>query len=85
MSGPVFKRIQILKMIPSFPSRISTSKIFERLENEGFKLNKRTIQRDLKDLAKLFDTENDGNNESPPNYLKINNPVKFTPLIVKGT
>lgn len=65
MSDTLFKRIQILKLLPKFPARISTSDIHQRLESEGFKLTKRTVQRDLNDLAKLFAIESDGNKDIP--------------------
>lgn len=65
MSDTLFKRIQILKMIPTFPARVSASEIYERLSKEGFKLTKRTIQRDLKDLKEKFDITNDGNKDIP--------------------
>lgn len=65
MSDTLFKRIQILKLLPKFPARISTSNIHQQLVSEGFKLTKRTVQRDLNDLAKLFAIENDGNKDIP--------------------
>jgi predicted DNA-binding transcriptional regulator YafY len=65
MSDTLFKRIQILKLLPKFPARISTSEIHNKLEAEGFTLSKRTVQRDLNDLAKLFAIESDGNKDIP--------------------
>lgn len=65
MSDTLFKRIQILKLLPKFPARISASSIHSKLESEGFKLTKRTVQRDLNDLAKLFAIESDGNKDIP--------------------
>ena len=55
-------------MLPKAPSRISTSEIHDKLTKEGFKLTKRTLQRDLNDLAKLFAIETDGNKDIPGWY-----------------
>lgn len=65
MSDIFHKKIQILKLLPKAPARISAREIHHKLTQLGFQVHKRTVQRDLNDLAKLFSIENDGNKDIP--------------------
>lgn len=42
---------EILRLLPDFPAKISTQEVVQRLEDEGFKVTKRTVERDLVKLA----------------------------------
>lgn len=44
----------LLRTIPSAPRRISTSELHQRLHDEGFEVDVRSIQRDLNDLSGPF-------------------------------
>lgn len=65
MSDLFLKRLQILKSIPIYPSRISATDIQRALLEEGFEVHKRTVQRDLRELEKSFPIGNDGNKDIP--------------------
>lgn len=55
----------MLDLIPQYPAHIATSQIHEKLITEGYKVTKRTVQRDLnllKEWAGLdFEAKSDGN------------------------
>lgn len=46
--------IKMLQMIPTFPGRVATTTLKEKLEDQGFSVTARTIQRDLKSMETFF-------------------------------
>jgi predicted DNA-binding transcriptional regulator YafY len=48
------RRLRLLQFIPRKHGRISTRELTDKLNEEGFVINQRSVQRDLKDLATIF-------------------------------
>ena len=44
----------MLRMIPRFPRKVTAREMMDRLANEGFKVTKRTIERDLQGISAVF-------------------------------
>jgi len=59
MSDTVMRQWQMLRMVPRFPSKISTSEIANNLAAESFNVSLRTIQRDLEKLSSVYPLECD--------------------------
>lgn len=52
---PLFRHLVLLQLIPRWPGRIATSTLLEKLRDRGFDIDKRSLQRDLRDkLARRF-------------------------------
>lgn len=52
---PLFRYLALLQLIPRWPGRIATPVLLERLRDKGFEIDKRSLQRDLRDkLAGSF-------------------------------
>ncbi len=61
MSEHFLRQLTMLQLVPRSAQKISTRKLCEKLEQEGFEVTQRTIQRDLKRFSKLFpDLMSDG-------------------------
>ncbi|MBL4760126.1 MAG: WYL domain-containing protein [Mariprofundaceae bacterium] len=54
MSETLMRQWQMLRLIPRKPSKMATTEIKQRLEEEGFKITQRTIQRDLVTFSSIF-------------------------------
>jgi len=54
------RKLQILTMIPRLPNKIGRSAIEDKLIDLGFDIDKRTVQRDMHDLSRLFPIVDDG-------------------------
>lgn len=54
MSNTAVRYLTMLRMVPRFPKAITTSELAERLEDHGFKVTMRSIQRDLEKLSSDF-------------------------------
>jgi hypothetical protein len=54
MSSAIVRQWLILSMLPFRPRRIDTSTIENRLRARGIDVHRRTIQRDLNELAAVF-------------------------------
>ncbi|MDD5295822.1 MAG: hypothetical protein PHU46_02815 [Rhodocyclaceae bacterium] len=50
----LLRQWQTLRLIPRHPARISAGDLRERLVAEGFEVGKRTVERDLLALSRLF-------------------------------
>ncbi|UQB43156.1 WYL domain-containing protein [Thiomicrospira microaerophila] len=70
MNDACYRRIQMLRLIPKSPSRICVSELHDKLVNQGFDIDKRSVQRDVNSLAQLFAIENDGNKDIPGWYWR---------------
>lgn len=53
-STTISRQWELLKCIPSGPPGITAKEIQQLLENDGHKVTKRTIERDLEELSRLF-------------------------------
>lgn len=49
----------LVRRLPRYPAKKSAADLTEVLANEGFKVEKRTVERDLHDLAEIFPIECD--------------------------
>jgi len=54
MSDTFMRQWQMLRLIPRFPSKVSTSDLVHSLADEGFVVTRRTLQRDLAKLAVIY-------------------------------
>jgi len=54
MSETLMRQWQMLRLIPRKPSKMATTEIKQHLEEEGFKVTQRTIQRDLVTFSGIF-------------------------------
>jgi len=72
MNDACYRKIQTLHLLPKAPSRISVSDLHEKLTGQGFDFDKRSLQRDLNALSKLFEIASDGNKDIPGWYWEKN-------------
>lgn len=70
MNDACFRKIQTLRLLPKAPARKSVSTLLEELTGQGFDIDRRSLQRDLKALSNLFPVENDGNKDIPGWYWR---------------
>jgi len=54
MSDTFMRQWHMLRLIPRFPSKASTSQLAHSLADEGFEVTRRTLQRDLAKLAVIY-------------------------------
>ena len=54
MSETLIRQWQMLRLLPRAPRKISSAALEAALRDEGFEVNRRTIQRDLQHLAGAF-------------------------------
>lgn len=54
MKSAILRQWLVLRMLPRAPRRIDTGAIESRLRERGIEVHRRTIQRDLLDLAEVF-------------------------------
>ena len=59
MSDTILRMIKMTELIPRYPSKVTAQQIKEGLENRGYKISLRTVQRDLQELSRLFPIECD--------------------------
>ncbi len=59
MSDTILRMIKMTELIPRHPSKVTAQQIKEGLENRGYKISLRTVQRDLQELSRLFPIECD--------------------------
>ena len=59
MSDTLLRQMNMMELIPRGPEKITTQKVKEKLENLGYKVTLRTVQRDLQELSRLFAIESD--------------------------
>ncbi len=82
MSKSLLRQWAMLRQIPRYPARIGTRTLMARLEQQGFSISQRSIQRDLKLLASLFpDLESDGNPDVPGWYWREGAAVNDVPAL----
>lgn len=53
-SDSVYRQWAILKHIPQYPRKITTSELLAKLKDEGFELTQRTVNRNLISLSNIF-------------------------------
>lgn len=64
MSTTLLRQWAMLQKVPRYPRRISTRELLRHLEDEGFSISQRSIQRDLNMLSEIFvGLESDGNQD----------------------
>lgn len=60
MSDTAVRYVRMLELIPGAPRRIAARDLLTRLDEEGFSVDLRTIQRDLDKLSAYFPLTHDG-------------------------
>jgi len=55
----LLRQWQILRLIPRHPCKFTADQIFEHLQNAGYDITKRTVERDLLMLRSIFPIEAD--------------------------
>lgn len=78
MSETYIRQWTMLRHIPRKPRKIEASKLLTRLEEDGYKISKRTIERDLQSLASVFPLECD-DRERPFGWSWFGNDVMDIP------
>ncbi len=61
MTDTLFRQIRTLKLIPRGPQKVSVKDLLAKLADEGFKVTRRSVERDLVKLAEFFPIETDNN------------------------
>ena len=59
MNSMLMRHLHMLSMIPRHPCKISISDLEQKLRDKGFEVGKRTLQRNLRDLAQKFPLQSD--------------------------
>jgi predicted DNA-binding transcriptional regulator YafY len=54
MNEPILRFLTLLRMLPRAPRKIDTATLEQRLRDEGYTVTRRTIERDLHQLARTF-------------------------------
>ena len=70
MSKSFNRKIQTLKSIGHKTNKKGVKEIHKELQGEGYCVDIRTLQRDIKSLAQSFDIVSDGNKDQPGWYWK---------------
>ena len=50
----LYRHWQMLRLIPRYPGKITTSQLRQSLGDSGFEVTARTLQRDLQELSQIF-------------------------------
>ena len=64
------RKIQTLRFIEYSSNKKGIKELHELLVGEGYQVDIRSVQRDVKALSKVFDIENDGNKDQPGWFWK---------------
>jgi predicted DNA-binding transcriptional regulator YafY len=62
MSDTLLRQWEMLRSIPRFPRKIDAGALMVRLEVAGYRITKRTLQRDLNELSRVFPLQSDSRN-----------------------
>jgi len=85
MSQPISKQIRILQIVPRHPRKVSVEQIVDRLMSEGLKIDVRTVQRHLNNLAQPpFNLQFDGGKKRGWSWPPDAEPIQM-PLVDPGT
>lgn len=63
MNISIARQWEVLRIIPKYPNFITSRELNDRLSACGFESSKRTIERDLRDLSKIFPLVSDENSQ----------------------
>lgn len=55
----LLRQWQLLRLLPRYPQKIKASDLQKRLEDDGYKTTKRSVERDLQTLSVIFPIEAD--------------------------
>ena len=50
----MYRQWQMLRNIPRYPQKITANELWQRLDRSGLNVHKRSVERDLKDLSRIF-------------------------------
>jgi predicted DNA-binding transcriptional regulator YafY len=64
MNDTILRFLSMLRMLPRVPRKIGTATLERRLHDEGYAVTRRTIQRDLHQLARAFPLLCDGHHDT---------------------
>ncbi len=73
----LLRQWHMLQMIPRHPLNITTTKLLDSLTREGFKVDARTIQRDVQFLSTKFPLVTDGESEKPYKWCWMEGAAAF--------
>jgi predicted DNA-binding transcriptional regulator YafY len=59
MSDTLLRQWELLRAIPRYPKKIDVATLMKKLEAAGYATNKRTVQRDLNALSRVFPLQSD--------------------------
>jgi predicted DNA-binding transcriptional regulator YafY len=62
MSDTLLRQWEMLRIIPRFPRKIEVGALMTQLEAAGYRISRRTLQRDLNELSRLFPLQSDTRN-----------------------
>lgn len=54
MSDTILRQLEMLRLLPHWPKKVDSSALCTQLVSEGYKVSKRTVQRDLQSLSTIF-------------------------------
>src|SRR5881409_2534561 len=74
----VLGHIEILKIIPGTPSKIPICKIHREIADSGYKVTRRTVERDLVALATVFPLS--GDDQKPQGWSWFGEPLLIPSL-----
>ncbi len=81
MSDTSLRKICMLGLIPRHPGKIGVSELLRRLEEQNFKVSRRTVQRDLNNLSTKFSLQSDDNNDGQGWWWSEGAPVVDLPAM----
>jgi predicted DNA-binding transcriptional regulator YafY len=50
----LFRHWHMLRLVPRYPNKVTVTELKNTLENQGFSITARTLQRDLQELSRIF-------------------------------
>ncbi len=62
MSDTLLRQWEMLQIIPRYPRKIEVGALMEKLGAAGYQVTRRTLQRDLNELSRLFPLQSDTRN-----------------------
>lgn len=59
MSEPLLRQWEMLRLLPRSTGKVTAAELQKSLEERGFRVSQRTVQRDLLELSRIFPIAND--------------------------
>ncbi len=81
MADPILRQWTMLRHVPRYPRKIAPQALADRLEEEGFPVSVRTVQRDLQSLSLQFGLDCDRRSTPYGWYWLADSQVKDIPAL----